>query len=199
MPTALTPFESLLNRNIANSSRAQTLCRRLEGKSLSIAFVGTPFHLCLRSTGDRVTVATTQDTSPNARLRGSPLALMRLVSDRAVLNSSSVHIEGDAEVAQTFADLLEAAQPDLEEELSRVVGDVAAHQIGEVARGFLRFGDRARDTLSRNVAEFLQEESRDTPSRTEADEFIAAVDVLRDDVERLAARIEQFERTQAQR
>lgn len=191
----VTPFENLLNRNIANSTRAQALCRRLEGKSLSISFTGTPFHLCMRSLGERVAVAATHDTSANARLRGSPIALARLASDRTVLNSSSVHIEGDAETAQTFAELLESAKPDLEEELSRVIGDVAAHQVGEVARSLFNFGERARDTFARNVAEFLQEESRDTPSRTEADEFIAAVDVLRDDVERLAARVERLQRS----
>lgn len=190
----LAPFESILNRNIASSSAAQSACRKLEGKSLSISLSGTPLHVTLKSLGDRVAMAASQDTAASARLKGTPLALVRLLRDRSALTSQSVHIEGDAEVVQAFAELLRSSRPDLEEELSRLIGDVAAHQIGEAARGVLRFGAHARDTFARNVSEFLQEESRDLANRTEADEFIAAVDTLRDDVERLAARIERLER-----
>jgi ubiquinone biosynthesis protein UbiJ len=77
----------------------------------------------------------------------------------------------------------------LEEELSRVIGDVAAHQVGNAARAFLEFGRRAAGTLAQNVAEYLQEEGRDVPARTEAEEFNVEVDRLRDDVERLEARL----------
>ena len=41
----------------------------------------------------------------------------------------------------------------------------------------------------------LQEEGRDVPSRTEAEEFIAGVDALRDGVDRFEARIALLERS----
>ena len=190
----LTPFEALLNRNIANSSAAQSACRKLEGKSLTIVLSGTPLQFTLKSLGDRVSIAAAADVSANAKLRGTPLSLLRLMRERTAGTTQNVYIEGDAEVVQTYADLLHAAQPDLEEELARLVGDVAAHQIGEAARSVLRFGERARDTFARNVAEFLQEESRDLVTRTEADEFVRDVETLRDDVERLSARLDRLER-----
>ena len=112
----------------------------------------------------------------------------------AALRSGAVHIEGDAEVAQTFSELLKHARPDLEEELSKVIGDVAAHQIGNAARSVFAFGRRAADTFTQNVAEYLQEEGRDLPSRTEAEEFVAGVDKLRDDVDRLEAKLELLRR-----
>ena len=42
-----------------------------------------------------------------------------------------------------------------------------------LARSALGFARRARDTFAQNVAEYLQEEGRDVPSRTEAEEFLA--------------------------
>ena len=52
----------------------------------------------------------------------------------------------------------------------------------------------ARTTRSlQNVAEYLQEEGRDVPSRTEAEEFLHGVDRLRDDVDRLEARLTLLE------
>ncbi|HKS53688.1 MAG TPA: SCP2 sterol-binding domain-containing protein, partial [Steroidobacteraceae bacterium] len=137
--------------------------------------------------------------TPDATLSGSPLSLMRLAgpAPEAALRGGSVHIEGDAEIAQAFSELLKQAQPDLEEELSRVIGDVAAHQVGNAARSALGFGRRAIDTFTQNVAEYLQEEGRDVPSRTEAEEFLQGVDKLRDDADRLEARLKLLEKKQA--
>jgi ubiquinone biosynthesis accessory factor UbiJ len=193
----LAPLESVLNRNIADSSAARALCRRLQGKVLSVRFSNVPFGISFRSDGERMSLDTNVAEAASATLTGSPFSLMQLASPKpeAALRSGAVHIEGDAEVAQTFSELLKHARPDLEEELSRVIGDVAAHQVGNVARSALAFGKRAADTFAQNVAEYLTEEGRDLPTRIEADEFIAGVDRLRDDVERLEARLTQLERS----
>ena len=96
-------------------------------------------------------------------------------------------------MAQRFQGLLQQAQPDFEEELSRAIGDVAAHQVANVARGFLDWGRRAVDSLSTNVAEYLQEEGRDVPARVELEEFLESVDQLREAADRLEARLTRLE------
>lgn len=191
----LAPFESLLNRNIAGSAVARRLCKQLEGKVLALHLTGVPLSLFFRSDGERMTIDTKDTDPPAASLSGTPLAFMRLAGPKpeAAIRGGAIHIQGDAEIAQAFSELLNAAQPDLEEELSRVIGDVAAHQVGNAARTALGFGRRAVDTLTQNVAEYLTEESRDLPTRTEADEFFADVDKLRDDVARLEARLTRLQ------
>lgn len=193
----LAPLESILNRNIAASAAARRLCKQLEGKVLSVQLSGVPVSISFRSDGERMALDTQQPATPNAKLSGSPFSFMRLAGAKpeAALRSGAVHIEGDAEVAQTFSELLKHARPDFEEELSRVVGDVAAHQIGNAARSALAFGRRAAGTFSQNVAEYLQEEGRDLPTRTEADEFVAGVDKLREDVDRLEAKLALVKRS----
>lgn len=196
----LAPLESILNRNIAGSAAARSLCKRLEGKVLALRFTDLPLSISFRSDGERMTLDTMQPEEASATLSGTPLSFMQLAgaTPEAALRTGAVHIEGDAEVAQAFSELLKAARPDLEEELSRVVGDVAAHQIGNVARSVLAFGRRASDTFTQNVAEYLQEEGRDLPTRIEADEFIVGVDKLRDDAERLEARLALLEARKVQ-
>jgi len=197
----LVPLESVLNRNIAGSAAARRLCKQLDGKVLALHVTGLPLSVLFRSEGERMSIATansntastnmTSADAPAASLFGSPLALLRLAgpAPESAIRGGSIQIQGDAEVAQAFSELLKQAQPDLEEELSRVIGDVAAHQIGNTARAMFGFGKRAVDTFTQNVAEYLQEEGRDLPTRTEADEFVADVDKLRDDVARLEARL----------
>jgi ubiquinone biosynthesis protein UbiJ len=96
-------------------------------------------------------------------------------------------------VAQKFRELLEEAQPEFEEELARVFGDVAARRLANLARGVLDWGRKASGSFTGSVVEYLQEEGRDLPTRTEVEEFLADVDRLRDDAERLEARLARLE------
>jgi ubiquinone biosynthesis protein UbiJ len=191
----LSTLEANLNRNIAASSAARALCARLNGKSLRLQLTGLPMEFVMRSEGEGVRVTSSSTDVADATLSGSPLGLLSLARQQAKSTSgSSVRIEGDAEVAQNFSELLKQAKPDIEEELSRIVGDVAAHQIGNTVRSLLGFGKRVGDTLLQNVGEYLSEESRDVPSKTEAEEFNHDVDVLRDDVARFEARLNSLAR-----
>ena len=195
------PLESALNRNIAASSAARSAAKRLDGRSMRMSFVAGPtqplFAISLTCNGEQLRIATAQDTTPDATLTGTPLAYLSMVgaAPESAMRSGHVRIEGNAEVAQAFRDLLQASRPDVEEELARLVGDLPAHQLGRLARGAFSFGKRAVDTFAQNVSEFLQEETRDVVTRIEVDEFSDAVDRIRDDVERLEARMRHWQRS----
>ena len=60
----------------------------------------------------------------------------------------------------------------------------------------MAFGRRAGDTLARNTAEYLTEESRDLPARVEVEEFLEDVDRLREAVDRLESRVAALARPQ---
>jgi ubiquinone biosynthesis protein UbiJ len=134
-------------------------------------------------------------------IEGTPIALARLaIGDPAQsIRAGGAQLSGDAEVAQGFQKLFAAAQPDFEEELSRLTGDVAAHHLANLARGALDFGRRARDTFALNVAEYLKEEGRDVPARGEVEEFLSGVDRLREAADRLDARLAAIERARSSR
>jgi ubiquinone biosynthesis protein UbiJ len=196
----LAPFETILNRNIAASSSARAACKRLAGKTLALHLNTSPQNTLasfyLRCENDRMSITSKSDTPAAASLSGTPLAYLSMLRSQpeSAMRSGSVRIEGDAEAAQAFRDLLQAAQPDVEEELSRVIGDVAAHQLGNIARGAIKFGERVASTLAQNVSEYLQEESRDVVTRIEVDEFVTAVDRVREAVDRADAKISLLER-----
>ena len=113
---------------------------------------------------------------------------------KSALRDGSIEFAGDVYTAQAFQELLAYGRPDLEEELSAIVGDAAAQGIGDVARNIGRWAEGARATMRQNVSEYLQEESRSVPSRYEVDNFRQDVNTLRDDVDRFEARLAQVER-----
>ena len=188
-------LENALNRNIAESRQAKALARQLDGRVLSLVVHGTPLALYFRLHDGRFAISTRHDGAADASLAGTPISLLALAGPQPenTLRGGAVHIEGDAEVAQKFRDLLRHAQPDVEEELSRVIGDVAAHQVANFARGFLDWGRRASTAFAGNVAEYLQEEGRDVPARVEVEEFLEGVDELREATDRLEARLARLE------
>jgi len=197
--TLLRPLEATLNRQIRASTPARERCRQLDGKVLGIEVTLPALELYFVAQADGVIVTGRPAGAPDAVLRGSPFALAALARPGAAgqVRSGAVTIEGDATVAEDFQRLLEHARPDFEEELSRLIGDVAAHQVGNFVRGAFDFGRHALETLRLNTREFLQEESRDVPGTDEAEAFFDGVDHLAADVDRAEARVQRLERRAA--
>jgi ubiquinone biosynthesis protein UbiJ len=81
------------------------------------------------------------------------------VGDRAALEQA-MQFEGDAELEQAMRALVRSLRWDLEEDLSKWVGDAAAHRI---ANGGRRAREWTREGMARagqNVGEYLSEERR---------------------------------------
>jgi ubiquinone biosynthesis protein UbiJ len=144
---------------------------------------------------DQVFLASEYGDEPDVIISGSLLALARLAAPDGdtVVRGDAVELGGDVILARKFQSLLRYARPDFEEELSVLVGDAAAHGIGEFVRGVSQWGKEAGSTLQQNMSEYLQEESRSVPSRYEAEVFRGQVDTLRDDVARFEARLKRYE------
>jgi len=188
-------LQETLNRNVAGSRRAQAICRQLDGRVMALVAQETPVRLYFKAADGRLVLDSRHEGEAHASIEGTPLSLLALAGPDAEkrLRAGGIRIEGDAETAQKFRELLTLVRPDFEEELARVLGDVAAHRIASLARGLLGWGRSTADSVATNVVEFLQEEGRDLPTRVEVDEFLEAVDRLRDDAERLEARIARLE------
>jgi ubiquinone biosynthesis protein UbiJ len=190
-PELLRPFESMLNRQIAASSRARGLLANLAGRSMELRFSPTPVRIHVAASADALSIRPAAEETPDAVIEGTPLAFLRLATNDAAksIRAGGMDVRGDAEVAEGFRRLLAAARPDFEEELSRFTGDAAAHYLAGFARDAVAFGQRAGDAFARNVSEFLSEESRDVPARVEVEEFLDGVDRFREAVDRLEARV----------
>ena len=103
----------------------------------------------------------------------------------------AVDISGNARLATEILALLRYLRWDVEEDLSRVFGDVIAHRMVRTARDFASWQADAVKRLAENIVEYAVEERRMVVSRTEFEGFAAGVAKLRDDLARLEQRIER--------
>ena len=101
-------------------------------------------------------------------------------------------LDGDVELGQCFQQIVAGLDIDWEEQLAQVLGDVAAHGIGRLARDLRDWQRHTLSTLGQDLAEYLQEERRDLPPRHRIDDYMRAVDELRADCDRLARRVERL-------
>jgi ubiquinone biosynthesis protein UbiJ len=183
-------LENLLNRGLPRSPRARQLCQELAGTSLGVEARGM-LRLLVRSSGEVLQVTHDASGRADAELSGGLLSLLQLAgpSPEAVLQRGAVEIRGDADIARKYRELAQLLKPDLEEELSLAIGDLPAHALGRLARGAFGWSRHAATTAVRNLAEYLAHERADLVPRAEADQFTSGVDRLREDVDRLEARI----------
>lgn len=194
LQTVLRPLAHILNRNIQATTPARELCAELAETVVAIRVRDTALAAYFIVLDETLDLVTETDREPDVVITGSLVTLARMAgqSGEAAIRDGSLDLTGDAETAHQFQRLLAFARPDIEEELSSIVGDVAAHRLGEIARGIGRWGREARATMGANIREYLQEESRDVPSRYEIEKFAASVGTLRDDVDRLEARLNRL-------
>ena len=194
LEAALRPIASVLNRNIQATTPARELCEKLSGTVVAIRVRDTALTAWFIVHDDSLELTTEAELEPDVLISGSILTLASMAGESGVrsIRAGSLELTGDPVLADDCQRLLTFAIPDIEEELSGFVGDAAAHRIGEIARGVSNWGREARATMGDNVREYLQEESRDLPSRYEVDRFAKGVSELRDDVDRLEARIKRL-------
>ena len=195
LETLLRPVVGILNRNIEQTTPARELARRLDGKTIAVRVRDTSLAMYFQIDDELIHLASDSETEPDVLISGSLLTLTRMAvsSDAAIVHDGSLELTGDGAAAQAFQELLAYAKPDIEEELSSLIGDVASHRLGEMARGLGGWVQGARATIHSNIREYLQEESRSLPSRYEVERFTRRVDALRDDVARLEARLKRLE------
>jgi ubiquinone biosynthesis protein UbiJ len=192
MAMLLASIEKLLNRSLPRSPRAQALVAALARRTLAVEMTGAG-PLILSSTGGHLQLRRDSGLPADARLRAGPFTLLGLArGGSANLAGSGATIEGDAEVAQQFSELLGLLRPDPEEELAQLLGDAPAHHLGRLARAAVDFGERVAHTGVQNLAEYLAHERRDLVPRAEGRQLLDGIDALRDDVDRFEARLQHL-------
>jgi ubiquinone biosynthesis protein UbiJ len=104
----------------------------------------------------------------------------------------AVEVSGNAKLAEAVMLLVRNLRWDYEEDLSRLVGDVAAHRLAGAARSFAAWQADAAQRLGEAVGDYVTEESRLLVRRAELDALAGAAARLRDGVERLEQRIRRL-------
>lgn len=196
IPVAITAvLENAFNRYIELDPDGHQSLARLAGKVIAIDISGLDLSLTIIPGTDSVHIMSYYDGEVDTRLKGAPFSLLRMSlggHSEQPLFSGDVEITGDTETGQQFNRILNELDIDWEEHLSHITGDVIAHQLGSGIRKFINWSKKAEDSLLKDTTEYLEEESQLVTKPYEVNDFNQQVDELRNNVERLAARINRL-------
>ena len=188
--------EPVFEGALALDEAARGRVERLEGKGLEIHVTGLDWHIHLVPAAGRLLLTDDPETPPAATIAGPPASLARLTTTGGtqVLFGGALRVAGDVQVAKAYKRLFDTLDPDWEEALARVMGDIPAHETARLlhhagARASRIGADRCTDLRA-----WLVDEMEALPARSEVDDWMDRVDRLRADADRLAARLTRIER-----
>lgn len=203
-PAAGRVLEAALNRALSLDEDTRAQIARLDGRRVALHLASPPLALQLTVEGEQLRVGPVTDDALNdapdlavrSTLGGLLAQLPGLLGGGAQADTppaGRLRIEGDAELAQQLQRLARGFDPDWQQPFAAVFGDVLGVQIANAIASALRQARIAGGELAGTAAEYVVEESRDVVGRDELNAFHDDVDVLRDDVDRMAARLARLQ------
>lgn len=128
----------------------------------------------------------------DATLIPSPLAWLTASDARFIAGGEN------SVLAKELAEILGKIRWDAEEDLSRMLGDIAAHRLVSTATDILEWHRNAAETIARSWIEHWQEEKPALPQPGQVHAFFNEVGELHDRVKRLEQKIEKQLTTETQ-
>ena len=183
------PATNALNHVLKSAPLALERLRKHAGRTAAFHVGPLTLAFTVQTTGE--VASAVAGAARDLDVRISPFLLPRLAL-REEAAWREIEMQGDMELAQEISYLARNLDWDVEEDLSKVVGDIAAHRMVGTAREVVEWGREASLRLAQGVAEYWTEEAPLIASRVKVESFVREVAELRDAVERLEKRIERL-------
>lgn len=177
-----------LNHLLAQADWARVKLVPFAGRTARLAM--PPFQLDLAIRADGYLEATAGSEPDVVMTLPADTPLRALQGKEKIIEAARV--EGNAHLATELSFVLRNLRWDAEEDLSRVVGDIAAHRIVQGANAFAGWQRQAARNLAENVAEYVVEEKALVPRPDELASFGTELASLCDTLSQLEKRVDKL-------
>ncbi len=195
-PVWISQIEKLINKALSLDEETLYAITELNGKVIAFEFINLNLIIFLFPSEDGLTIHTSYEDKPDVLIKGTPtnfIMMMASSKQGAAVLPADLQVIGDIGLGQRFQDIMQNIEIDLEEPLSKWVGDTMAYQIGKFVRDTSRFAVNTTRILAMDLSEYLRFEIEMLPDDLLVDEFSKDVDLLREDVDRFIQRVNKLE------
>ena len=192
LPEKATPevaFSFLLNRLLASEAWARQRLAPFAGETLELRAAPLP-TLRLRILEGGTVEAGGAEAGLTMTLKPELLGALARGEEHAL---RSVDVQGNAKLAAEILVLARHLRWDVEEELSRVLGDVVAHRLAGAARAFAAWHLDAAQRVTGALVDYATDEKKVLVRRAEFEALSEPLARLRDAIARLDKRLERLE------
>ena len=184
-PIATRILQHIINQN--NWSREHLI--PFAGKVLQFDFVLIKPSLIILEDGSLSFAGETIGADAVIHLPPS-LTLRLLANDNAA--KMQIKIDGDTHLATQVSKVLQKLRWDIEDDMSHLVGDIAASKISKSSHKVLQTVKKQNIDITEMVSEYWQEEIKILAKKHQVERFITDVDVLRSDTARFEKRLQKL-------
>jgi len=186
-------FEKSLNTLLSLNPELSPKIQKLQGKVIQFHFTLPEFDLFFipDETG-KINIYHQTELEIDGCISGSMIAFMKnmmMDDSSAQFFSGELNLSGEMTIVHQFGDILGHMDIDWEEHLSRLIGDQMSYRVSRLVQKTSHYLSETKNTARLNINEYLTEEAKILPTAYETNQFNQAVDEIRDDTERLAARL----------
>jgi len=189
----LKPIELILNTALDQDLETKVKLDQFDQRCIAIDIVDINKIISVSINQQQIHLSNNSELTADLTISGKALTLAKLGSDPESLFSSEIDIHGDVQFAKQLRDLLEGFDFDWEAQLAKVTGDTLSYPIAHSIRKVSSWAKNTHNSLQQNTAEYLKEEVRILPDKSQINDFMAQIDTLRADSDRLEARIQRLQ------
>ena len=178
-----------INHLLAGEPWAQARLAVHAGKVVRVDTGVATLAFLIASDGSLTAATESEAANVTLRMKLTDLPMMAQHRERAF---SYVQVEGDAEFASALSQVAQSVRWEAEEDLSKLVGDIAARRLVQAGKGLTDAAQTTHRKIAENLAEYFLEENPMLVRPAAIADFAGDVVKLRDDVERLGKRIDKL-------
>jgi ubiquinone biosynthesis protein UbiJ len=180
------PATRAINHVLRSAPLAMERLRRHAGRTAAVHVGPLTLAFTVQTTGE--VTAAVPGAPRDLEIRMSPFLLPRLAA-REPAAFDEIEMQGEAALAEDVRFLARNLTWDVEEDLSKVTGDIAAHRIVGSARAFRGWSSDASLRVAQGAAEYWTEEQPLIASRVKLEDFAREVAALEARLASLEARL----------
>jgi ubiquinone biosynthesis protein UbiJ len=182
-------IQFVLQHLMQQNSWTAPLLQPYAHKNLRLDFKVAHATLTILNNGELAVAGDSAEADATIHL--PPSLAMRLLRQDPLAHSL-IKIDGDTALGIEVGKILSAIRWDIEDDLSKVVGDIAAYQVVQIGQEKLQRWQSQAKNLGEMLVEYWQEEQPIIAKKTRVEQFNQAVDQLREDTDRLQQRVNKL-------
>ena len=189
-------IEATLNKVVPYDISYKRKWQPLQAKTIAVNLTDLQTRLLFRYQNDSFQVYSDDTCKADVTLTGTSMDFFKVAlesrQNEAAALQSGIHFEGQVALGQAFAEAIQSMDIDWEEALAQQTDDIFAHRAAQGLRSLTNFADSFFKTVSANFTEYVQEEARLTPTAIEVENFYSDLRELRQDADRIKAKVQKF-------
>ena len=174
----------IVNHLLSQNDWMQSKLIAHKNKAITISISNFEIHFEIENNGQLKTIDKKKKIDCIIKL-----SINDFISQIVNNNKGKISIEGDLELAKEVSEILKQIEWDIEEDLSKYIGDIPAIHTTRLIKKILHTSKNNINNLTGSLLEYWEEENKILAKKNHVSKFNYEVDQIVEDVDRLEAKI----------